>query len=35
VAIATIATTIATNVVRRANDFANCAPRLIRFKRVT
>jgi NCS1 family nucleobase:cation symporter-1 len=32
VAIATIATNIAANVVSPANDFANCAPRLISFK---
>jgi NCS1 family nucleobase:cation symporter-1 len=32
VAVATIATNIAANVVSPANDFAHCAPRLISFK---
>jgi NCS1 family nucleobase:cation symporter-1 len=32
VAVATIATNIAANVVSPANDFANCAPRLISFR---
>ena len=32
VAVATIATNIAANVVSPANDFANCAPRLIGFR---
>ena len=32
VAVATISTNIAANVISPANDFANCAPRLISFK---
>jgi NCS1 family nucleobase:cation symporter-1 len=32
VAVATVATNIAANVVSPANDFANCAPRLIGFR---
>lgn len=32
VAVATVATNIAANVVSPANDFANCAPRLISFR---